>query len=110
MACKSKAFKIKAVGFGQRPRPVNNRFTQTENAPVGRWVVAVAHNLFKYVTVSLPQRPRFTIKGTRFLGFPRIIHGHLFLIFLAFGVKKGRRHCPLCWAAGAVKKGESRSD
>jgi hypothetical protein len=48
----------KTVGFGQRPRPLHNRYTRTDTSV--RWGMAVTYNRYKYkfVTVSLPKRLR----------------------------------------------------
>jgi hypothetical protein len=46
----------KTVGFGQRPRPLHNRYTRTDNCV--RWGMAVTHSRYKFVTDSLPKRFR----------------------------------------------------
>jgi hypothetical protein len=51
-----RAIKNKTVGFDQRPRPLHNRYTRTDN--FARWEMAVAYGRYKFVTVSLPKRSR----------------------------------------------------
>jgi hypothetical protein len=48
--------KKKAVGFGQQPRLLHNRYTRTGTC--FRWAMAVAHGRYKCVTVSLLKRLR----------------------------------------------------
>jgi hypothetical protein len=50
------AHQNKTVGFGQRPRPLHNRYTRTDNFV--RWGMAVTYSRYKIVTVSLPKRFR----------------------------------------------------
>jgi hypothetical protein len=45
-----------AVGFGQRPRPLHNRYTRTGGFVI--WGIAVAYHRYKFVTVSLPKQLR----------------------------------------------------
>jgi hypothetical protein len=42
--------------FGQRPRPLHNRYTRTDTC--ARWVMAVAYSRYKFVAISLPKRLR----------------------------------------------------
>jgi hypothetical protein len=56
MPVKDTQTKNKAVGIGQMPRPLHGRHARTETC--FRWVMAVTHNRYKFVTVSLPKRPR----------------------------------------------------
>jgi hypothetical protein len=44
------------VGFDQRPRPLHNRYTRTDNFI--HWEIAVTYSHYKSVTVSLPKRFR----------------------------------------------------
>jgi hypothetical protein len=46
----------KTVGFGQRPRPLHNRYTRTNTCV--RWGMAIAYSRYKFVTISLPKRFR----------------------------------------------------
>ena len=46
----------KTVGFGQRPRPLHNRYTRTDTCV--RWAMAVTYNRYKFVTVLLLKRLR----------------------------------------------------
>ena len=49
----------KAVGFGQRPRPLHhNRYTRTDTCV--RWRMAVAYGHYKFVTASLPKQLHIT--------------------------------------------------
>ena len=53
----------KTVGFGQRPRPLHNRYTRLGTCV--RWGMTVTYSRYKFVTVSLPKRfrnGRFTSK------------------------------------------------
>jgi hypothetical protein len=43
----------KTAGFGQRPRPLHDRYTRTDTFV--RWVMAVTYSRCKFVTVSLPK-------------------------------------------------------
>jgi hypothetical protein len=56
MTNKYNPFKNKTVGFGQRPRPLHDRYTRTDN--FFRSVMAVIFSRYKFVTVSLPKRLR----------------------------------------------------
>jgi hypothetical protein len=42
------------MGFGQRQRPLHNRFTRTDN--FFRWGMAVKYNRYKFITISIPIR------------------------------------------------------
>jgi hypothetical protein len=46
----------KAVGFGQRPRPLHNRYTRKDT--FFRWRMAVTNSRYKFVTVPLPKQFR----------------------------------------------------
>ena len=47
----------KAVAFGQRPRPLHNRYIHP-NGHCACWAMAVSHSRYNFVTTPLPKRSR----------------------------------------------------
>jgi hypothetical protein len=76
----------KTIGFGQRPRPLHDRHTRTDNFV--RWGIAVAHSRCKFVTVSLRKRPR----DGRFTSETAVR-----VVFAGNGSKNGVEICTTVW-------------